>query len=92
MEFFFGGDMKIISNLLGLGSAIGNYACPWCHVHKDERGDTTKPWDHYHSAPDMIRSQHTISKFLSGKNKYGVKNKPLIKIELDHIIPVNFTS
>ena len=47
LEIFIGGDMKFLQILLGLNSSIGTYACPWCKVSKDERGNISKPIDFY---------------------------------------------
>ena len=49
IELFVGGDMKFIQLLLGLNSSIATYACPWCKVAKEDRGNVSHPWDFYHS-------------------------------------------
>ena len=48
LEMFIGGDMKFIQLLLGMNSSIATYACPWCKVSKERRGDISLPWDFYH--------------------------------------------
>ena len=36
LEFFLGGDYKLILLMLGLSGATSNYACAWCKIHKAE--------------------------------------------------------
>lgn len=85
LEFFLGGDMKFISLILGLCGATGVFACPWCKVSKESRGDTSKSYDFYNSE-QMARTLAEINSCAS-KKLYGVKNLPLINIELCHVIP-----
>lgn len=87
IEIFVGGDMKFLQILLGLGGSTGDFACPWCKVHKNDRHDLTKHWNFYHSS-DLFRSYEEIC-FLAGqtKNTFGVKHKPLLKVNIDHFIP-----
>ena len=81
IELFVGGDMKFIQILLGLNSSIAMYACPWCKVAKDRRGDITLPWDFYHST-EQFRTTHEIKQCAkNAKPVYGVKNGPLLDIE-----------
>lgn len=86
IEIFVGGDMKFLQILLGLGGSTGDFACPWCKVHKNDRHDLTKHWNFYHSS-DLFRSYEEIC-FLAGqtKNTFGVKHKPLLKVNIDHFI------
>ena len=86
-EIFVGGDMKFLQILLGLGGSTGDFVCPWCKVHKYDRHDLTKHWNFYHSS-DLFRSYEEIC-FLAGqsKNTFGVKHKPLLKVNIDHFIP-----
>ena len=84
IEIFIGGDMKFIQLLLGLNSSIGTYACPWCKVSKDDRGDVSLPWDHYHQDARF----RTINEIKSAKSKqFGVKASPLVDVEPHHYIP-----
>lgn len=79
--------MKFIQILLGLSSSTANYACPWCKVAKDCRGDISLPWDFYHSQ-ENFRTMNEIKQYAKGtKPLYGVKNSPLIDIEPDKYIP-----
>lgn len=77
--------MKFISLILGLCGATGVFACPWCKVSKESRGDTSKSYDFYNSE-QMARTLAEINSCAS-KKLYGVKNLPLINIELCHVIP-----
>ena len=80
--------MKFIQLMYGINSSIANYACPWCKVSKEDRGVITFPQDHY-NAKNIFRSIEEIRSLASSasKNKYGVKTKPLLNIELDHVVP-----
>ena len=87
LELFVGGDMKFIQILLGLNGSLGMYACPWCKVTKDCRGDVSLPWNFYHST-DQIRSISEIKSCAKhSKAIYGVKNAPLLDIEPDRYVP-----
>jgi hypothetical protein len=46
VEFLFGGDMKFLQIILGLGSSLSTHACSWCRIHKGDRADMSKPFDH----------------------------------------------
>ena len=87
LDLFVGGDMKFIQILLGLNSSIATYACPWCKVSKDRRGDISLPWDFYHSDGQFRTVAEIKSCAKSSKPVYGVKNYPLLDIEPDHYIP-----
>jgi hypothetical protein len=39
VEFLFGGDMKFLQIILGLGSSLSTHACPWCRIHKSDRAN-----------------------------------------------------
>lgn len=87
LDFFVGGDMKFLQILLGLGGSTGDYACPWCKVHKNDRHDLSKEWDFYHSS-NLFRSIEEINSLAGqSKNKYGVKHKPLLSVSVDHFMP-----
>jgi hypothetical protein len=34
--------MKFLQILLGLGGSTGDFACPWCKIHKQDRHDVTQ--------------------------------------------------
>jgi hypothetical protein len=34
VEFLFGGDMKFLQIVLGVGSSLSTHACSWCRIHK----------------------------------------------------------
>jgi hypothetical protein len=60
IDLFVGGDMKFVLILLGLDGSTGDFACPWCKIHKQDRHDVTKEWNFYHSA-EFFRSTQEIS-------------------------------
>lgn len=60
------------------------HACLWCLIRELDRWDTSKPIDHYNLG-EMKRTLAHIKAMLPLK-KYSVIHKPLINIELDHII------
>ena len=85
VKFLFGGDMKFIQIVLGLGSSLSTHACPWCRIHKSDRADMSKPFDFYHTG-SMARTNKDITND-STSYTFGVKNEPLVKIEPDHVVP-----
>ena len=36
IEFYLAGDLKFLSNVLGINAANSNFACPWCKCHKTD--------------------------------------------------------
>ncbi|CAC5402564.1 unnamed protein product [Mytilus coruscus] len=87
IEFFVGGDMKFLQILLGLGSLVGDYACPWCKVHKNDRHDISKCWNFYRT-PELFRSYEEICQLSClPKNNFGVKHKPLLELSVNHYVP-----
>jgi hypothetical protein len=62
---FFGSDMKFMQICLGLGLSTGEYACPWCKVHKKDRADMSKPWDFYHLTGN-VRTINEIKDIYNG--------------------------
>ena len=86
LEFFLGGDLKFLLMMLGLSSATADYACLWCKVHKDNRWDTSKGMDFYNQEPNR-RTLKDIIKCLESEDCFSCKNKPLLDIEVDHVVP-----
>ncbi|CAB4038959.1 Hypothetical predicted protein, partial [Paramuricea clavata] len=88
LEFFLGGDYKFILLLLGLSGATSNYACSWCKVHKDERWNMKYDLEYY-SSSKLKRTLEDLKKSAtkSSKESYCSVRKPLLNIELDHVIP-----
>ena len=79
--------MKFIQLILGINSSIATYACPWCKVNKEDRGNVTLPWDFYHSEK-FFRSISVIKNLARSSSKtYGVKAAPLLDVEPHHYIP-----
>ena len=70
---FFGSDMKFMQICLGLWSSTGEYACPWCKVHKKDRGDMSKPWDFYHLTGN-VRTINEIKDIYNGKKPVTALN------------------
>lgn len=85
LDLFFNGDLKFVQICLGLCSATGNYACPWCIVHKDSRLDISKSKDHY-NADGLRRTYKSISMHCDTKS-FGCKNKPLLQIDPEKVVP-----
>lgn len=42
--------------ILGLNSAVADYACLWCKRHKEDRWDTNTPMSYYNEEP----KRHTL--------------------------------
>ncbi len=82
-HIFLGGDLKFLLTVLGMNVSCGsaNYSCPFCKVHKDNRGDVTKSWDFYHGS-DLRRDYTNFCEV-----KDGQKYQPLIRIHTDFIVP-----
>ncbi|EDO29491.1 predicted protein [Nematostella vectensis] len=51
VEFFLGGDYKLLLQTMGLRAANSTYACLWCKVHKKDRGDMSKDDEYYEKDP-----------------------------------------
>jgi len=64
LDFFLGGDYKILLIVMGLSSATSDYACLWCKIHKLQRFDMSKPRDYYNTAP-IARSLCEIQEMFS---------------------------
>ena len=87
IQLFIGGDMKFIQLILGINSSIATYACSWCTVNKEDRGNVALPWDFYHSEK-FFRSISEIKNLARSSSKtYGVKAAPLLNVEPHHYIP-----
>jgi len=88
LDFFLGGDYKILLIVMGLSGATSDYACLWCKIHKLVRFDMSKPKDHYNSPP-ISRTLHEMQEMCSlpqSQSRYSCVRKPLINIALDHVI------
>ena len=44
LEYFLGGDWKILACVCGIGCANQDYACIWCKCPRVHRWDTSKKW------------------------------------------------
>lgn len=51
LDFFLGGDYKILLIVMGLSGATSDYACLWCKIYKSDRFDMSKHKDYYNTAP-----------------------------------------
>ena len=82
-EIFLGGDMKFLLTIMGMNTnaAASEYICLYCLAKKDDRLDLTKPWDYFQSDEMKRKFSHTFKPGLGGKYK------PLINIDIDHIMP-----
>ena len=82
-EIFLGGDLKFILTVQGMNvnCSTANHCCPFCIIHKDHRGDTSKDLNFYHGQ-EWKRNFKTHCEI-----KNGQKEQPLVKIDIDHIVP-----
>ena len=87
---------------MGLNQANSNYACLYCHVHKDNRYNTSMlhfilvhahvPLYSFPMFRWMVdrtfprRTQQSINSCLKSRDKKGCKFSPLIKIPIDNIV------
>jgi len=86
VNFFLGGDMKLLLMVMGINSTTADYACLWCKVHKDNRWDTTKLSNYYNQQP-IQRTLEEIKKLCKCKeNNYGCINEPLLNTALTNVI------
>ncbi len=79
-----GGDMKFLQTILGINVASGSayHSCIYCKVHKDNRGDMSKPWDYY----DQENQRRNFTE-AGETGVFGQKYDTLIHIDLSDIIP-----
>ncbi|CAB3983661.1 Hypothetical predicted protein [Paramuricea clavata] len=70
LEFFLGGDYKLILLMMGLSGATSNHACAWCKIHKDERWNMAYDLNHYNSPP--LKRTIKEMKELAGKKTISV--------------------
>lgn len=86
LEFFVGGDLKFLLLIMGINSAISDFACLYCKVHKDNRWDMSKPQDYYNS--DAIkRTIDEIKKLCHLTENKGCLHEPLLNSPLTNVIP-----
>ena len=83
VDLFLGGDYKFLLMVMGLSGATSDYSCLWCRIHKHIRWDMSKPLDYYHE-----KINRSIEDILENNKKAecSCKNKPLLEIEVYHII------
>ena len=86
LDFFLGGDMKFLLMIMGLNAATANYSCLWCHVHKNDRWDTSKPLNYYNEEP-FKRTLDGMRTYHGSKNHYGCIHAALLEIPLNHVLP-----
>lgn len=73
--------MKFLLMILGLSSAIADYACLWCKIHKDDRWDTSKPVNYYNEEP-MRCTLEEIKRLCGSKDNFGCIHDPLLNIPI----------
>lgn len=88
LEFFLGGDYKFILLMMGLKGAMSYYACVWCKVHKNDRSKMDLDLDYYHSSDlkRTLKEMNELAQKQNAKEKYCCEHKPLVNIEMDHVI------
>lgn len=79
LDLYFGGDMKFDQIFLGLNGACANYACPWCHVTKNERMNFSKPHDFYNTEKMKRTHENLVSNYAT--KQFGCVKKPLLTRE-----------
>jgi len=85
VEFFLGGDLKFLLIIMGLNSAIADFSCLWCLIHKNDRWDTSKPMDYYNTNT-MKRTIEDIKAKCKETENYGCIHEPLLNIPLTNVI------
>ena len=88
LEIYFSGDYKFMLMVMGMKNATADYACLWCHVHKNNRHDMDKP-EHFYNGGNMKRTKKSMEECLkkrSTEDKKGCEFEPLLKVEPDHCI------
>ena len=88
LEFFLWGDYKFILLMMGLKGATSHYACVWCKVYKDDRWKMHFDLNHYQSTElkRTLKEMNELSENKKAKEKYCCEHKPLLNIELAHVI------
>lgn len=88
LEFFLGGDYKFILLMMGLKGAMSYYACVRCKVHKNDRLKMDLDLDYYHSSDlkRTLKEMNELAQKQNAKEKYCCEHKPLVNIEMDHVI------
>ena len=88
LEFFLGGDYKLLLIMMDMKAATSNFACVWCKIHKDNRWEMDKDLDYYNSVPKKRLLQEVINMALKkrAQDKFSCDHKPLINIDLDHVV------
>ena len=77
LEYFFGGDLKFLALVCGLGRANEDNACVWCTCPRLQRWDTSKRWS-TNDPTFCARTIEEIAKFSTGKNSTVKENRYLI--------------
>ena len=79
LEYYLGGDWKFLAIVMGIDSAISEYACIWCKCPREERANMDKTWsitDTTHGAR-TVKENIEISQKPKSKRKYNVSHPPL---------------
>ncbi|CAB3986755.1 NACHT, LRR and PYD domains-containing 12 [Paramuricea clavata] len=87
LEFFLGGDLKFLLMIIGMDAASSKYACLWCLANKDDRWDTSKNLNYYYDGPKCRTLEDILKHFQCKSGNLGCINKPLLDIDLDHVVP-----
>lgn len=92
LELFLGGDYKFFYKflpiMLGMKAATSNFACVWCKIYKDKQLEMDMDLEYYNSAPIKCTLQEIIdmSSTKRSQDKYSCNKKPLINVDLDHVV------
>lgn len=81
ITWFLGGDYKFILASLGLDAATANYACAWCKIHKNDRGDADSVTNYSMVDPNLNARSVTEMLHLTSQPKtsqrYNCSKAPL---------------
>ena len=87
IQFYLGGDLKILVIVCGIESATADHACVWCKCSKSQRPDMQLQW----SISDPSKGARTVQDIKekcklgkTNKNRYNCKHPPLFPF-----IPIN---
>ena len=69
IEYYLGGDWKLLALVCGVGKANEDYACIWCKCPRTERWNTNKQWEITRTICDIYqRVPHLGRNLIIGQN------------------------
>ena len=85
VEFFLGGDLKVLAIVTGIEAANSTYSCVWCKCPTIDRWDMTKEW----SVFDTTKGARTIAVIQSLSQKPKTKRMGCCKNPIFAFIPID---